>query len=81
MVSLRARWYFVAVANLWGEAFMRMVSLAAIAAVFAFVSFSSQAMPVSQLKGVTKASGQITQVAGGCGRGWHRGPHGHCRHN
>ena len=20
-------------------------------------------------------------VRGGCGRGWHRGPHGHCRRN
>jgi len=23
----------------------------------------------------------ITQVREGCGRGWHRGPHGHCRRN
>jgi hypothetical protein len=22
-------------------------------------------------------SGDVTQVRGGCGRGWHRGPHGH----
>jgi hypothetical protein len=26
-------------------------------------------------------SSVVTQVAGGCGRGWHRGPHGHCRRN
>jgi hypothetical protein len=26
-------------------------------------------------------SSNITDVAGGCGRGWHRGPHGHCRRN
>jgi len=24
---------------------------------------------------------QITQVRDGCGRGWHRGWHGHCRRN
>ena len=23
----------------------------------------------------------ITQVREGCGRGWHRGPHGHCHRN
>ncbi len=23
----------------------------------------------------------ITEVRGGCGRGWHRGPHGGCRPN
>ena len=23
----------------------------------------------------------VTDVAGGCGRGWHRGPHGGCRRN
>jgi hypothetical protein len=26
-------------------------------------------------------SSQIIHVRGGCGRGWHRGPHGHCRPN
>ena len=26
-------------------------------------------------------SGQITQVRDGCGRGRHRGPHGHCHPN
>jgi hypothetical protein len=26
-------------------------------------------------------SSQIVDVSGGCGRGWHRGPHGHCRRN
>jgi len=23
----------------------------------------------------------VVDVAGGCGRGWHPGPHGHCRRN
>jgi hypothetical protein len=26
-------------------------------------------------------SGDIVQVAGGCGPGWHRGPYGHCIRN
>lgn len=33
---------------------------------------------ISQLAG---HAGDVTQVRGGCGRGWHRGPHGHCRPN
>ena len=28
-----------------------------------------------------KQTDQITPVAGGCGRGWHRGRYGHCRPN
>jgi hypothetical protein len=50
----------------------------AIAAMFTFVTFSVQAMPAAQLKGLTK-SDQITQVRGGCGRGWYRNRWGHCR--
>jgi len=41
--------------------------LATIVAVFTFVAFGAQAMPVSKLKGATSGSGQITLVAGGCG--------------
>jgi hypothetical protein len=55
--------------------------LATIVAMFTFVAFGAQAMPGSKLKGANNSSGQITLVAGGCGRGWHRGPHGNCRHN
>jgi Spy/CpxP family protein refolding chaperone len=54
---------------------------AAIAAVFTFVTFSAQAMPAASLKGVTNSDQTITQVRGGCGHGWHRGPRGHCRRN
>jgi hypothetical protein len=54
---------------------------AAIAAVFTFVTFSAQAMPAASLKGVTNSDQTITQVRAGCGRGWHRGPRGHCRRN
>jgi hypothetical protein len=53
--------------------------VATIVAVFTFVAFGAQAMPASKLKGAS--SGQITLVAGGCGKGYHRGPHGHCHRN
>jgi hypothetical protein len=51
---------------------------AAIAVVFAFMTFSAQAMPAAPLKGVSK-SDQVIQVRDGCGRHRHRGPFGHCR--
>jgi hypothetical protein len=55
--------------------------LAAIAALFTFIAFGAQAMPVAPLKAVAKTADQVTPVAGGCGRGWHRGPQGRCRRN
>jgi hypothetical protein len=55
--------------------------LAAVAAMFTFVAFGAQAMPVASLKGAKQSIDQVTTVAGGCGRGWHRGPQGHCRRN
>ena len=54
---------------------------AAVVAIFTFFAFSAQAMTASALKGASKNSGNITLVAGGCGRGFHRGPNGGCRHN
>ena len=54
--------------------------LASIAALFTFIAFSAQAMPTASLKGASN-SGPVIQVSGGCGRGWHRGPHGHCHRN
>ena len=55
--------------------------LAAVAALFTFVAFGAQAMPVASLKDAAKSVDQVTPVAGGCGRGWHRGPGGHCVRN
>jgi hypothetical protein len=52
-----------------------------VAGLFAFATISANAMPASSLAGVSKADQNITQVRGGCGRGWHRGPRGHCRRN
>lgn len=42
------------------------------------ISSSAQAMPLSP---IAAQSDLIVQVAGGCGRGWHRGPRGACRRN
>ena len=39
---------------------------------------SVHAMPVAP---AAAESGLVTQVAGGCGPGWHRGPYGGCRKN
>jgi hypothetical protein len=55
--------------------------LAAIAALVTFVACGAQAMPAASLKSVAKSVNQVVTVAGDCGRGWHRGPHGHCRRN
>jgi hypothetical protein len=54
--------------------------IASIAALFTFIAVSAQAMPAAALKGAS-SSNQPIQVSGGCGRGWHRGPRGHCRRN
>jgi hypothetical protein len=40
---------------------------------------SAQAMPLAPLGGTD--TGVVVPVAGGCGPGWHRGPHGGCRRN
>ena len=55
--------------------------IASVAAILSLASFGAQAMPMSSLKGVSNSDRTITQVSGGCGRHWHRGPRGHCRHN
>ena len=55
--------------------------LAAIAAVFTFVTFSANAMPAAPLKGAAASTQNVETVSGGCGRYWHRGPRGGCRHN
>jgi len=64
---------------------MRSIVLAAImaAVVSLFGMAAASAAPASgqafsQLAG---QSSQLIEVRGGCGRGWHRGPHGHCRRN
>ena len=39
----------------------------------------AQAMPLAGLDGASVS--MVTTVAGGCGAGWHRGPHGGCIRN
>jgi hypothetical protein len=36
----------------------------------------AQAMPIAPLQQDQAAQGQVIQVFGGCGPGWHRGPYG-----
>jgi hypothetical protein len=69
------------VVNSPGEPSMRNALLASIATLFTFIAFSAQAMPAAPLSQSVSNSSQVTHVAGGCGRGWHRGPYGHCRRN
>lgn len=38
----------------------------------------ASAMPLAPL---SPASADVIEVAGGCGKGWHRGPNGGCRRN
>jgi len=53
-----------------------MKSLLATAIVLAFAG-TAQALPVNSLQ----PPSDVIQVAGGCGAGWHRGPHGGCIRN
>jgi Spy/CpxP family protein refolding chaperone len=65
---------------------MRSIVLAAIvtAGMSLFGLSAASAAPASGQATISQLAGQssqVIQVAGGCGRGWHRGPHGHCRRN
>ena len=57
-----------------------MITRTMMAAVFglALIAGAAQAMPLSPLE---PATSDIIRVAGGCGPGWHRGPHGGCLRN
>ena len=48
-------------------------------ATFALAAGSAQAMPVAPIDQANLD--MITTVAGGCGKGWHRGPYGGCQKN
>ncbi len=71
-----AAFYFALRGRLRGA----ILALAAIAAVFAFMTFGAQAMPAASLKSVAKSADQVTQVRDGCGPHRFRGPHGHCHY-
>lgn len=51
------------------------------AVVSAAVGLSATAANAMPLIPDRAPSAMVTQVAGGCGVGWHRGPYGHCRRN
>jgi hypothetical protein len=55
----------------------KLFASALIAAAVGFSAVAAQAVPVAPDQA---SSGMITQVAGGCGVGWHPGPYG-CRRN
>jgi len=65
---------------------MRHILLAMALAVgvsFIGMAGASAAAPASG-QAILQSAGQsslVTQVRGGCGPGWHRGPRGHCRRN
>jgi hypothetical protein len=68
--------------NTQGESSIRkeLALLASVAALFTLIAVSAQAMPAAPLNGASN-SNQVIHVAEDCGRGWHRGPYGHCRRN
>jgi hypothetical protein len=57
----------------------RLIMTAAVIATIALTVSSAQAFPVAAL--LVESSGNIIQVRGACGLGWHRGPWGGCRRN
>ena len=56
-----------------------MNRLIATAFVFGMMVGAANAMPMTPL--APAANSDVIEVAGGCGRGWHRGPYGGCRRN
>jgi hypothetical protein len=60
-----------------------MIAVVLAAGVSMVGSIGASAAPANG-PAIAQAAGHtsdITQVRGGCGRGWHRGPHGGCRRN
>jgi hypothetical protein len=59
---------------------MKGLLVAAAFAAAALFNVSAQAFPTSA-QPAASAGGAAMQVAGGCGRGFHRGPYGRCVRN
>jgi hypothetical protein len=60
---------------------LRTLAFAALGvAMVSFASHQAQAIPMSNPLPAIDSS-DVTLVAQGCGRGWHRGPGGVCRRN
>ena len=58
---------------------MRKYLLSAVVAVAAFAAAEAQAFPSAPA--TSSGNADVILVAGGCGPGFHRGPHGGCRPN
>ena len=58
---------------------MRKYLLSAVVAVAAFAAVEAQAFPSAPA--TSSGNADVILVAGGCGPGFHRGPHGGCRPN
>ena len=58
-----------------------MNRLIATAFAFGMMAGSAHAMPMAPPLPVPATTSDVIEVAGGCGRGWHRGPYGGCRRN
>jgi hypothetical protein len=58
---------------------MKKIVLSAAIAIAALAAVDAQAFPAGPA--TTAGNGDVILVAGGCGRGFHRGPHGGCRPN
>ena len=56
-----------------------MNRLIATAFVFGMMVTGAHAIPMAPPAPATNSD--VIEVAGGCGRGWHRGPYGGCRRN
>ena len=56
-----------------------MNRLIATAFVFGMMVTGAHAMPLAPPASATNSD--VIEIAGGCGRGWHRGPYGGCRRN
>ena len=52
-----------------------------IATVFVFGMMIGGAHAVTMAPLAPASGADVIEVAGGCGPGWHRGPHGGCRRN
>jgi hypothetical protein len=46
--------------------------------IFGMMAGTANAMPMPPAPATNR---DVIEVAGGCGRGWHRGPYGGCRRN
>ena len=56
---------------------MKIIAAALAAGLLSIAAAPSHAMPIAPLT----APPGVEHVAGGCGKGWHRGPYGGCRRN